>query len=339
MKVFRKAEVEKILDRLSGDADVYVPMLRGPGSGFFAWKTYDEDFDDLVLDRLNVYLPPKQIIISPTEKISFNAIGDGEPVNEKIIFGIRSCDIQGIAFLDEFFSAGGPGAELYKRRREHTAIIANACYHPAPSCFCSSMGIDPLDPAGADVIIRDTGSTGYIWDPRTQKGEWLTEQIADLLEEKEVSLPVPLPFGLKVDLDGVMEKISEMNDHPLWEKYSEACQGCALCTYDCPTCYCLDLQAAHWHEAGYEFSCLQSCAYKNEALSAGGVSSREAATERFRHRFLHKLHFYPQRYGKPLCTGCGRCIAICPSDAGITKIIAEVREADLSSCKGQKCFT
>ena len=139
MKVFRKAEVEKILDRLSVDADVYVPMLRGPGSGFFAWKTYDEDFDDLVLDRLNVYLPPKQIIISPAEKININAMGDCQPGNEKIIFGIRGCDIQAIAFLDEFFAPGVSGADLYQRRRDHTAIIAHACYHPASSCFCSSF--------------------------------------------------------------------------------------------------------------------------------------------------------------------------------------------------------
>ncbi len=331
MKVFRKAEVEKILDRLSAHAEVYVPMLRGPGSGFFAWQTYDEDFDDLVLDRLNVYLPPKQIIISPAEKTSFNAITDGEPVNEKIIFGIRGCDIQAIAFLDEFFAHGVSGAELYQQRRDHTTIIANACYHPAPSCFCSSMGVDPLEPGGADVIIRDTGGSGYVWESRTTKGDRLTEIIADWLEEKEADLPAPLPFSLKVDLNGMTEKIGEMSDHPLWEKHSEACQSCALCTYDCPTCYCLDLQAAHWQEAGYAFSCLESCAYKNEALSAGGVSSLEAATQRFRHRFLHKLHFYPQRYGKPLCTGCGRCIAICPSDSGIAKIIAEVREPDLSA--------
>jgi ferredoxin len=304
-------------------------MLRGPGTGFFPWKTYNEDYDELVLDRLNVYMPPKQIIVSPAEKNNINLMAGSVESRDKIIFGIRSCDVQGINFLDEFFAGNEIESEYYHARRDHTIIIANDCYYPASSCFCSSMGIDPLRPAGADIIIRDTGKAGYIWEACTNKGDSLTGKIADLLEEKEVEIPEPLPFVLKVNFDGVMEKLADMNDHPLWEKHSEACQTCALCTYVCPTCYCLDLQAAQWFKTGYEFSCFDSCAYKNETMNTGGSSSRESAVVRFRDRYKHKLQFYPQRYGKPLCTGCGRCIAICPSGADITTIITAVQETNL----------
>lgn len=328
MKVLSKAKIEMMLNKLSTDNDVYVPMLRGPGTGFFSWKSYNEDYDELVLDRLNVFMPPKQIIISPAEKININLMNGSAEASKKIIFGIRGCDVQGINFQDEFFAGKGIESNFYQGRRDQTIIIANACYYPAPSCFCSSVGINPLDPVGADIIIRDTGKEGYVWEACTDKGEILTEKTADLLEEKEVTIPVPLPFALKVSFDGVSEKLADMNDHPLWGKHSEACQTCMLCTHTCPSCYCLDLQAAHWHKTDYEFSCFDSCAYKNEALSTGGSSSLEAAAARFRNRFLHKLQFYPQFYGKPLCTGCGRCIAICPSNAGITTIIAAVQESN-----------
>ncbi|HPT70170.1 MAG TPA: 4Fe-4S dicluster domain-containing protein [Syntrophomonas sp.] len=326
MKVLSKARIEMMLDRLSADADVFVPMLRGQGTGFFSWKSYDEDYDEMVLDRLNVFMPPKHIIITPAEKNNINLMSGSAGSSNKIIFGIRSCDIQGIKFQDEFFAADEIESEFYKERRDQTIIIANACYYPASSCFCSSVGVDPLNPGGADIIIRDVGKEGYVWEVCTDKGELLTEKAADLLEEKEVTIPDPLPLVLIVNFDGISEKLADMNDHPLWEKHSQACQTCMLCTHTCPSCYCLDLQAAHWHKADYEFNCYETCVYKNDSLSSGDSSSIEAATDRFRNRFLHKLQFYPQHYGKPLCTGCGRCIAICPSEASITKIIAEVRE-------------
>jgi ferredoxin len=329
MKVLRKAKIETLLTRLSADNDVYVPMLRGPGTGFFSWKSYDEDYDELVLDRLNVFMPPKQIVISPAEKNNIDLMSGSAGACQKIIFGIRACDIEGINFQDEFFAGKGMESDFYKERRAQTIIIANACYYPAPSCFCSSMGIDPLHPVGADIIIRDAGKEGYVWETCTEKGELVTEKADDMLEEREVAIPAPLPFTLKVNFDGVAEKLADMNDHPLWEKHSQACQTCTLCTHTCPSCYCLDLQAAHWRKLGYEFNCIDSCAYKNEVLSAGAsANSLQAAAARFRNRFLHKLQFYPQNYGKPLCTGCGRCIAICPSAAGITTIITAVQEAN-----------
>jgi len=329
MKVLSKAKIEIMLNRLSADNDVYVPMLRGPGTGFFSWKSYDEDYDELVLDRLNVFMPPKQIIVTPAEKNNINLMSVSAGASKKIIFGIRSCDIQGIKFQDEFFAADEIESESYNGRRDQTIIIANACYYPAPSCFCTSVGTDPLNPGGADIIIRDVGKEGYVWEVCTDKGELLTEKTADLLEEKEVAIPAPLPLALVVNFDGISEKLADVIDHPLWEKHSQACQTCMLCTYTCPACYCLDLQAAHWHKTGCEFSCFDTCAYKNESMSSGGSSSLEAATERFRNRFLHKLQFFPRYYGKPLCTGCGRCIAICPSGASITTVITEVREASL----------
>lgn len=335
MKVLSKAKIEPVLNRIAKAADVYLPMQRGPLTGFFSWKTFNEDNDDLLLDALNVFQPPKHVVLQQMEKSKQAGaevnLGKGiEATQPKIIFGARGCDIKGIDFLDELFLNNANEDSFYKERRDNTIIIANACYHPGTSCFCTSMGVNPTDAVSADIIIRDVGKEGYVWDSKNEKGQSLTTQIADLLEDKEVLLPEALTFTLEVDYEGVAEKLKDMLANPLWEKHSEPCQTCGICTYSCPACHCFDIQVKNWSDEGYHFQCYDSCIYRNHSLMPGERTHREAAQERFRNRFLHKLQFYPERYGKPLCTGCGRCIAVCPAGVNIVKIINEVKEVNLS---------
>lgn len=334
MKVLSKAKIETALNKLAQTADVYVPMQRGPLTGFFSWKTYNEDNDDLLLDALNVFQPPKNIVLPQSGKMNAcrqeGSLVNLEDAAPKIIFGARSCDIRAIDYLDEVFFTNVYEENIYKASRNKTTIIANACYNPAPSCFCTSMGGNPADADSADVIIRDVGKEGYVWESKSEKGQALTAHIVDLLEEKEVVLPEVLQFARKVDYEGVTEKLKDMFEHSLWEKHSEPCQTCGICTYSCPTCYCFDIQVRNWGDEGYRFGCYDTCMYRGYGLNPGGQNHLEAARERFRNRFLHKLQFYPERYGKPLCTGCGRCIVACPAGVSIAKIITEVKDAELS---------
>ena len=39
---------------------------------------------------------------------------------------------------------------------------------------------------------------------------------------------------------------------------------------------------------------------------------------------MHKLCFFEERYGDPLCVGCGRCLIDCPATMDITAIIDRV---------------
>jgi hypothetical protein len=102
MKVLAKNKIESVLDRLGQEAEVIVPMQRGPQSGYFSWQSYDEDNDDLMLDALNVYLPPKGVVLPQTEKMySFRQEGTEIDIDKvyaeatvKIIFGARGSDVQ-----------------------------------------------------------------------------------------------------------------------------------------------------------------------------------------------------------------------------------------------------
>ncbi len=334
MKVLKFGKIEQVLDRLAQQAEVYVPMLRGQQTGFYSWNTYDEGYDDLMLDILNVYQSPKHVILPQTEMMyRFRQEGqdviidaEAQEITPKIIMGIRSCDVRGIEHLDAVFLTKGYVDEFYKARRDKITIIANACYNPGTNCFCASMGVNPTDPEAADIIMREV-EVGYVWDVKTEKGQAVTKQIEDLLEEEEVELFPLKRFLRKVDYEGVAEKLKDMFDDPMWEKYSEPCQTCGICTYLCPTCYCFDIQVKTWGEEGYRFRCWDSCMYREYTQMAGGHNPREAAKERFRNRFLHKLQFFTERYGQPLCTGCGRCVVVCPGGVNIIKIIDTVKEA------------
>jgi ferredoxin len=150
-----------------------------------------------------------------------------------------------------------------------------------------------------------------------------------MLEEKELKAPEAKAFQTQVDYEGVAEKLKGMFEHPIWEDLSSNCQNCGICTYVCPSCHCFDIQVKSWGEEGYRFRCWDSCMYGEYTAEAGGGNPRPTTKERFRNRFLHKLEFFSERYGYPLCTGCGRCIVACPTGINIVNIINEVKEASV----------
>lgn len=337
MKVLSKAKLETALNKLSEATEVFVPMQKGVQSGYFSWKSFENGKDELMLDVLNVYQSPKGVVLPQSEKM-YGIKSQGVEINidkvfeddhATLIFGARACDVKGILAMDEVFLTRGYEDNFYKARRINNTIIANACYTPGPNCFCNAMDVNPTDPAGADVIIRDAGDA-YVWEAKSDKGEAVTAKIADLLEEKNASLPEAKPFKQNVDYTGVAEKLKQMFDHSIWDKISEPCSNCGMCTYVCPSCYCFDIQVKMWGDEGYRFRAWDSCMYEEYSREAGGGNPRGASKDRFRNRFLHKLEFFKERYGTPLCTGCGRCIVVCPNEINIVKIIDAVKEAEIN---------
>jgi len=336
MKVLSKSKLTDVLNKLSNQQEVFVPLQRGEQSGYFSWADYQPERDELMLEALNVYQSPKNVVLPQTERM-YGIINQGTEVDinqtfedshPTLIFGVRGCDVKGILAMDEVFLTRGFVDSFYQARRVNNTIIANACYAPGPNCFCPAMEVDPVEPAGADVIIRDCGDY-YAWEARTGKGESVTAQLGGLLEDKELKLPSAKPFQMQVDYQGVAEKLKDMFEHPLWDKMAEPCINCGMCTYVCPSCYCFDIQVKMFGEKGYRFRAWDSCMFEEYTREAGGGNPRGASKERFRQRFLHKLEFFHERYGTPLCTGCGRCIIVCPTDVNIARIIKAVKEAEV----------
>lgn len=333
MKVLEKAKLNAAFDRLANEALLLLPVQKGDVSAFLPWSEFKEGRDRLALESLNVEKPPKDAVFPQTERMyKFKTEGQEVVVEEvyevkekRIVFGIRPCDFRGIECLDQVFFTKGYVDSFYQARRENTVFIANACYAPGPNCFCQDMGVDPLK-ANADVLIHEAGEA-YAWEALTSKGEEISKILGDLLVEKDVQLPQAKPFTRRADYEGLTEKLKGMFEDPIWERLSDPCQNCGICTYSCPTCYCFDIQVKTFGEEGYRFRCWDSCMYREYTLMAGGHNPREASMERFRNRFLHKLEFFQERYGQPLCIGCGRCLIACPAGISIVKIMEELKEA------------
>jgi sulfhydrogenase subunit beta (sulfur reductase) len=335
VKVLSKAKLSAALDKLDATNEVFVPMQKGAESGYFPWQSFVNGEDELRLEALNVYQSPKRVVLPQTEKmygiksqgVEVNIDKTYEDSHPTIIFGARGCDVKGILAMDAVFLTRGYEDSFYKARRSGTTIIANACYAPGPNCFCNAMEVNSVDPAGADVILRDIGDS-FVWEVKSPLGEAVTKLINDLLEEKEAQLPVAKSFQRQVNYEGVAEKLKGMFEDPIWDKLAQPCINCGMCTYVCPSCYCFDIQVKMWGDHGYRFRAWDSCMFEEYSREAGGGNPRGAAKERFRQRFLHKLEFFTERYGTPLCTGCGRCIIVCPTDVNIVRIIDAVKEAD-----------
>lgn len=335
MKVLSKAKLSAALDKLSETSEVFVPMQKSTQSGYFPWKSFVNGEDELRLEALNVYQSPKNAVLPQTEKmygiksqgVEVNIDKTYEDPHPTIIFGARGCDVKGILAMDDVFLTRGFEDSFYKARRSGNIIIANACYAPGPNCFCNAMEVDSVNPVGADVVLRDFGD-GFIWEAKSPRGDETTAVIANLLEEKDIKAPSPQPFQREVNYEGVAEKLKGMFEHPIWEKLAQPCINCGMCTYVCPSCYCFDIQVKMWGDHGYRFRTWDSCMFEEYTREAGGGNPRGASKERFRQRFLHKLEFFKERYGTPLCTGCGRCIIVCPTDVNIIRIIDAVKEAE-----------
>ncbi|MDR1358141.1 MAG: 4Fe-4S dicluster domain-containing protein, partial [Coriobacteriales bacterium] len=114
-----------------------------------------------------------------------------------------------------------------------------------------------------------------------------------------------------------------MFDSPYWNDLSLKCLNCGTCTFVCPTCYCFDMSQNNRGNEGYRFRSWDSCMFTDYTLMAGNHNPRPTKMKRLRNRFMHKLSFFDSRYGSSLCSGCGRCIEMCPVGIDITRIIED----------------
>ena len=208
-----------------------------------------------------------------------------------------------------------------------------ACTRPAETCFCQTFGIDATAPAG-DIECHKTADAVYL-EAKTDKGAKLLESLNALTEDadasaveaqktqtKEVFKKLPLA-GLDASAFGD-GKTNEFFNAPEWKSLSESCLGCGTCTFVCPTCQCYDIKDFNTGHEVKRFRCWDSCMYSDFTRMAHG-NPRLTQLERFRQRFMHKLVYYPtNNEGIFGCVGCGRCMAKCPINMNIVKVMKKL---------------
>ncbi len=325
-------QLDALLAAIAAQQKLYVPIDTAAGAQFAPWSDGCK-----VSDALNTVRSPKDFFFPQTETLmkfrmegkSIEIIDTRTESEPFVVFGVRACDAQAFDVLDRVFLAD-PVDTYYQNRRTHGVIVTMACTRPHETCFCGTFGIDPAAPAG-DVACWKTADALYL-DAKTDKGAALLDSVASLTEpaddeavaaqQTEIRARMQrLPLAnLRADAFGAGKTEAFFND-PAWAALSESCLGCGTCTFVCPTCQCYDIKDFNTGHGVQRFRCWDSCMYSEFTKMSAG-QPRLTQLERFRQRFMHKLVYFPTNNdGMFSCVGCGRCVAKCPIQMNIVKVM------------------
>lgn len=324
--------LDSLFSAISEQNKLYLPVDGKNGANYELYES-----GKTLSNALNTVRSAKDFFFPQTENLmDFKVDGKNIEVidtrgecEDFVIFGVRACDVRSFDVLDRVFLAE-PVDSYYKNRREHGIIMSLACTRPAETCFCGTFGIDAANPEG-DIVCYKTDDALYM-DAKTEKGEKLLGLIENITEGcdnsaadeqknviKERLDKLPLK-SLSADKFGAGKTDEYFND-PKWAELSQSCLGCGTCTFVCPTCQCYDIKDFNTGHGVKRFRCWDSCMYSDFTKMSAG-QPRLTQLERFRQRFMHKLVYYPTNNdGLFSCVGCGRCLAKCPIQMNIVKVM------------------
>jgi formate hydrogenlyase subunit 6/NADH:ubiquinone oxidoreductase subunit I len=254
------------------------------------------------------------------------------PAAERVVLGCRPCDAAAIAALDQVFAWDYEDVR-YRKHRERTTIVAFACTEPDGHCFCTSVGGSPQGEAGSDIPAFPTEGGGALLKVLTDKGSRLIERLEGVVRPAPEGAKPPAPALVKPRFDPARIKpwLDAHFDDPFWTEASLACLGCGACSYLCPTCHCFDIvDEAVWNhgERRRNWDC---CSFSLFTLHASGHNPRPTQAARYRQRVMHKFKYFPERFGRLACVGCGRCVRTCGAGQSLVAVLAEIQEKATSS--------
>jgi ferredoxin len=219
----------------------------------------------------------------------------------------------------------------YLNKRGSAVLVGLGCTNPAESCFCTSLGISPAESKDVDLMLTDIGNellveavsaTGKKLIAKTSGLKAATK--SDEAKAKEVKKTSYNKVTRKINAEGIVERLTAcFDDQDFWEKVAAKCISCGICTLLCPTCYCFDINDELIRQQGTRFRSLDSCAFP-VYTKMPMENPRAEKWKRVRQKVCHKYGFFPMNFKDIACTGCGRCVRLCPVNWDITQVINSV---------------
>jgi sulfhydrogenase subunit beta (sulfur reductase) len=244
---------------------------------------------------------------------------------ETVLIGALPCDAGSPDILDAVFSWDYHD-DFYQERRRKCTIVGIACTKADDACFCTAVGHAPDSQAGSDLFLTPLQNGSYVCTPVTDKGRSLMDSHAALFTDGAAAEPVAFAGEKpeKFDLAKIKEWLEGHFDDPLWSGISDVCMGCGACAFICPACHCFDINDEGSADKGTRRKHWDACGFSKFTNHASGHNPRDVQHKRYRNRIMHKFKYYDDKFGKTLCTGCGRCIRACPVGIDIAEILGTI---------------
>jgi NAD-dependent dihydropyrimidine dehydrogenase PreA subunit len=257
--------LERLLARLARESSLIGPV-DVEGEIVFLPVT---DPAQIARDYVNSLVPPKEYLLPTPDRLLEYRVENGVPMLSddggssppapRVVFGIRSCDVAGLAYLERWFSgelfgqpetADGP----FMSRREATTLISVTCARPGPTCMCVCCKGGPALERGYDWQLTELPD-GWLVEIGSARGERLAAGAADLLlapppgaaAEKAARVRATVEhFGEhsmhRVPTMAATRMVSSGRiDGPFWKIVGDRCFECGGCAFVCPTCWCFNV--------------------------------------------------------------------------------------------------
>ena len=339
MYLLEKNKLEQVLEKWSQIAELYTPQT---DAGQVMLLPYDQS--TFTMDYINFAFPVKEYVFSAKE-ILFNwtdkdgnleVFAPEKPLKDCIYFGVRACDAYGMEYMDHFY-LDGCRDNVYEAKRSAATIVAVNCVVAGDNCFCSSMGTGPFLKSGFDLLLTPSGDH-YLIDAATDRGRELVDVCRDLIffSERDFSAQKDFieeaafdTFHTSIDTGDIARVLEESFEDPLWDDISTDCISCTGCTTLCPTCTCFnvveELESPADGCGGCRVRYWDSCQSDSFTRNAGKHNPR-SRKDRVRYRIYDKFKYIEDRFGYKGCSGCGRCIDVCPASIHVVDIINKLAD-------------
>lgn len=326
-RLIKKDKLKKVIKGWLKSYDVAAPVLSKEGVQFKLISGPDEI--NLSESRKSVY-PPKSMFL-PQSEVLFKVDGGNFTMPEtqmrkRIIFGMRPCDARAVWLLDTIFKTAEDVDLYWSEKREKAIVISLSCAKLCNTGFCDTVGSGPFGKEGSDILMTEFDEMYYI-EPLTEAGKKLVSKLDEADDSakkavKKIQKESVIKEHKPADLGAIREKLYQAFDTKVWSEISQSCLGCGICTYLCPTCFCFDI--VDESDRNERVRNWDTCMFRIYSQEASGHNPRPNKAARTRQRIMHKFAYWVDNEAASGCTGCGRCVELCPVNLDIREMVKEI---------------
>jgi ferredoxin len=327
IKLIKESHVSEWLNGIIKKHKVMAPTKIGKND--FAFKAV-HSAGDVSLEFLNPIISPVKDYLFPEKEVmlSYRKNGNSWDVEsnlvdqETVLFGLRSCDLAAMLFMDKFFLEGFKDT-YYEVKRKNLITVALSCREPMETCFCVCADCGPSSKVGFDLQLTKLDGH-YLVEIGSDRGEELVKLGSSFfsdasekhLAEKEKIMEETKNNKFKMPTTYFSKAVRHVTandiDENVWNKLGSRCMSCGSCSYVCPTCTCFTVYDEGDLTEGKRVRTWDSCMYGGFTREVSGHNPRAVQKERVKRRYYHKLsYYYLTKMGCHGCVGCGRCVISC----------------------------